>query len=214
MYVPLWNPQQKKLNDTSMKVIVNWWWTWWFIFIGFHWWIWKDIPLVNNFSHCSCEIRNIAIPVSSSGITATLFERCHMAFSASKLPSYFQTIEHPTCNIVKHPAMAKVLVASKIIMWNECTHWKHLTECRKTCAMTRNILEAQWFPPNTANHSKIDCCRWNISFPQITKSMVLCDETSAVGNFATLSHRRRAHKHLKSVSLSIKIMNNWVTAKF
>ena len=36
------------------------------------------------------------------------------------------------------------------------------------------------FSPNTANHSKIYCCRWNKRLPKIIKSVALCEETSTV----------------------------------
>lgn len=36
------------------------------------------------------------------------------------------------------------------------------------------------FSPNTASHSKINCCWWNKHLPQIIKSVVLCEETSDV----------------------------------
>ncbi|GBP95664.1 hypothetical protein EVAR_67870_1 [Eumeta japonica] len=64
---------------------------------------------------------NIAVAVAFSGITATLLEGFRTAYSALKLPLNRQTMEEPTCNIAKHSAMAKVLSASKIIIWGECT---------------------------------------------------------------------------------------------
>ncbi|XP_050340250.1 ATP-dependent DNA helicase PIF2-like [Bactrocera neohumeralis] len=63
----------------------------------------------------------IAVAIASSGIAATLLDGCRTAHSALKSPLNLQTTEQPTCNISKHSAMAKVLVESKIIIWDECT---------------------------------------------------------------------------------------------
>ncbi|GBP49808.1 ATP-dependent DNA helicase pif1 [Eumeta japonica] len=64
---------------------------------------------------------DIAVAIASSGIAATLLESCRTAHSVLKLPLNLQTIEQPTCNIAKNCAMAKVLIAAKIIICDECT---------------------------------------------------------------------------------------------
>ncbi|UYV65078.1 hypothetical protein LAZ67_3003053 [Cordylochernes scorpioides] len=64
---------------------------------------------------------DIAVAVASSGIAATLIEGCPTAYLELKLPLNLQNIEAPTCNISKTYVMAKVLSASKIIIWAECT---------------------------------------------------------------------------------------------
>ncbi|CAB3244972.1 unnamed protein product [Arctia plantaginis] len=83
---------------------------------------------------------NIAVAFASSGIAATLLEGCRMAHSALKLPLNLQTIEEPTCNITKNSAMAKVLSASKIIIWDECTmaHKRALEALNRTLKDLRN----------------------------------------------------------------------------
>ena len=83
---------------------------------------------------------DIAVAVASSGIAATLLEGCRTAHSALKLPLNLQTTEQPTCNIAKHSAMAKVLVASKIIIWDECTmaHKRALEALDRTLKDLRN----------------------------------------------------------------------------
>lgn len=83
---------------------------------------------------------NIAVAVASSGIAATLLEGFRTAHSALKLPSNLQTIEEPTCNITKNSAMAKVLSASKIIIWDECTmaHKRALEALNRTLKDLRN----------------------------------------------------------------------------
>ena len=83
---------------------------------------------------------DIAVAVASSGIAATLLEGCRTAHSTLKLPLNLQTTEQPTCNIAKHSAMAKVLVASKIIIWDECTmaHKRALEALDRTLKDLRN----------------------------------------------------------------------------
>ncbi|CAB3232612.1 unnamed protein product [Arctia plantaginis] len=133
---------------------------------------------------------NIAAAVASFGIAATLLEGCRTAHSALKLPLNLQTIEEPTCNITKNSAMAKVLSASKIIIWDECTmaHKRALEALNRTLKDLRNdsrcfggamILLSVRFPPNTASNSKIYGCRRNKRLPQIVQSMALCEETAA-----------------------------------
>lgn len=77
---------------------------------------------------------DIAVVLASSGIAATLLEGCRTAHSALKLPLNLQTIEQPTCNIAKNSAMAKVLIAAKIIIWDESTmaHKRALEALDKT----------------------------------------------------------------------------------
>ncbi|XP_037948346.1 ATP-dependent DNA helicase pfh1-like [Teleopsis dalmanni] len=83
---------------------------------------------------------DIAVAVASSGIAATLLEGCRTAHSALKLPLNLQTTEQPICNIAKYSAMAKVLVASKIIFWDECTmaHKRALEALDRTLKDLRN----------------------------------------------------------------------------
>lgn len=83
---------------------------------------------------------NIAVAVASSEIAVTLLEGCRTAHSELKLPLNLQTIEEPTCNIAKHSAMAKVLAASKIIIWDECTmaHKRALEALNRTLKDLRN----------------------------------------------------------------------------
>ncbi|CAB3239872.1 unnamed protein product [Arctia plantaginis] len=83
---------------------------------------------------------NIAVAFASSGIAATLLEGCPTAHSVLKLPLNLQTIEEPTCNITKNSAMAKVLSASKIIIWDECTmaHKRALEALNRTLKDLRN----------------------------------------------------------------------------
>ncbi|CAB3229139.1 unnamed protein product [Arctia plantaginis] len=83
---------------------------------------------------------NIAVAVASTGIAATLLEGCRTAHSALKLPLNLQTIKEPTCNITKNSAMAKVLSASKIIIWDECTmaHKRALEALNQTLKDLRN----------------------------------------------------------------------------
>ena len=73
--------------------------------------------------------------------------------------------------------MAKILKESKIIIWDECTMahmhigstWLDTERSVQWLEMLRrrNELIAGKFLPNTASHSKIDCCRWNKRLPQI-----------------------------------------------
>jgi ATP-dependent DNA helicase PIF1 len=112
------NPQQKEVYDTLMKAIDD----------GNGGLFFLDAPggtgktFLMSLILATVRARSeIAVAVASSGIAATLLEGCRTAHSALKLPLNLQTIEKPTCNIAKHSAMAKVLVASKIIIWDECT---------------------------------------------------------------------------------------------
>lgn len=60
----------------------------------------------------------IAIAVASSGIATTLLKGCRTAHLALKLLLNLQAVKEPICKIAKHSAMAKVLVANKIIICN------------------------------------------------------------------------------------------------
>lgn len=184
--VPLLNSQQKEVYDTSMKAIDD----------GNGGLYFLDAPggtgktFLMSVVLATVRARsNIAVAVASSGIAATLLEGCRTAYSASKLPLNLQTIEEPTCNITKNSAMAKVLSASKIIIWDECTmaHKRALKALNRTLKDLRNdsrcwrsIDFTVWrFPPNTASNSKIYGCRRNKRLPQIVGSMALCEETAA-----------------------------------
>ncbi|KAF2890198.1 hypothetical protein ILUMI_15975 [Ignelater luminosus] len=113
--VPLLNPQQKEVYDTLMKAIDD----------GNSGLYFLDAP---------------GGTVASSGIAATLLEGCRTAHSALKLPLNLQTIEELTCNIAKNSAMAKVLSASKIIIWDERTmaHKRALEALNRTLKDLRN----------------------------------------------------------------------------
>ncbi|CAB3261382.1 unnamed protein product [Arctia plantaginis] len=113
--VPLLNSQQKEVYDTSMKAIDD----------GNGGLYFLDAPggtgqtFLMSVVLATVRARsNIAVLVASSGIAATLLEGCRTAHSALKLPLNLKTIEELTCNITKNSAMAKVLSASKIIIWN------------------------------------------------------------------------------------------------
>lgn len=135
--VPLLNPQQKELYDTVMKAIDD----------GNGGMFFFDAPggtgktfLISLILATVRARSEIAVAVASSGIAATLLEGCRTAHSALKLPLNLQAVEEPTCNIAKHSAMAKVLVASKIIIWDECTmsHKRALEALNRTMKDLRN----------------------------------------------------------------------------
>ncbi|CAB3244443.1 unnamed protein product [Arctia plantaginis] len=132
--VPLLNTQQKEVYDTSMKAIDD----------GNGGSYFLDAPggtgktFLMSVVLATVRARsNIAVAVASSGIAATLLEGCRTAHSALKLPLNLQTIEEPTCNITKNSAMAKVLSASKIIIWDECT----MAHKRALEALNRTLKE-------------------------------------------------------------------------
>ncbi|XP_068621622.1 uncharacterized protein [Battus philenor] len=135
--VPLLNYQQKEVYDTLMKAIADENGGLYFL----------DAPggtgktFLMSLVLATVRARsNIAVAVASSGIAATSLEGCRTAHSAFKLPLNLQTIEEPTCNIAKHSAMAKVLAASKIITWDECTmaHKRALEALNRTLKDLRN----------------------------------------------------------------------------
>lgn len=135
--VPLLNPRQREVYDTLMKAIDD----------GNGGLYFLDAPARTGktflMSLVLATVRarfNIALAVASSGIAATLLEGCRTAHSALKLPLNLQTIEEPTCNISKNSAMAKVLSASKIIIWDECTmaHKRALEALNRTLKDLRN----------------------------------------------------------------------------
>lgn len=135
--VPLLNPRQREVYDTLMKAIDD----------GNGGLYFLDAPAGTGktflMSLVLATVRarfNIALAVASSGIAATLLEGCRTAHSALKLPLNLQTIEEPTCNISKNSAMAKVLSASKIIIWDECTmaHKRALEALNRTLKDLRN----------------------------------------------------------------------------
>jgi ATP-dependent DNA helicase PIF1 len=116
--VPLLNNKQREVYDTVMKAVDA----------GNGGLFFLDAPggtgktFLLSLILASIRARfDIAVAVASSGIAATLLEGCRTAHSALKLPLNLQTVEQPTCNIAKNSAMAKVLVAAKIIIWDECT---------------------------------------------------------------------------------------------
>ncbi|CAB3249925.1 unnamed protein product [Arctia plantaginis] len=84
----------------------------------------QELDLVPSSNESTVRARsNIAVAVASSGIAATLLEGYQ-----------------PTCNITKNSAMAKVLSASKIIIWDECTmaHKRALEALNRTLKDLRN----------------------------------------------------------------------------
>ncbi|GBP04422.1 hypothetical protein EVAR_63140_1 [Eumeta japonica] len=116
--VPLLNPQQREVCGTLMKAVDD----------GNSGLFFLDAPGGTGRTFRMLLIlatirarSDIAVAVASSGIAATLLEGCRMAHSLLKFPLNLQTIEQPTCNIVKNSAMSKVLIAAKIIIWVECT---------------------------------------------------------------------------------------------
>ncbi|GBP92749.1 ATP-dependent DNA helicase pif1 [Eumeta japonica] len=135
--VPLLNSQQKEVYDTLMKAIDDENRGLYFLdALG-------GTGKTFLMSVVLATVRprsNIAVAVASSGIAVTLLEGCRTAHSALKLPLNLQTIEEPTCNIAKHSAMAKVLSASKIIIWDECTmaHKRALKALNRTLKDLRN----------------------------------------------------------------------------
>jgi len=117
MNVPLLNPQQKEVYDTLMKAIVDENGGLYFLDAPGG----SDKTFLMSVVLVTVRVRsNITVAVASSRIAATLLEGCCTAHSALKLPLTLQAIEERTCNIAKHFAMAKVLLASKIIIWDEC----------------------------------------------------------------------------------------------
>jgi type II secretory pathway predicted ATPase ExeA len=106
------NPQQKEVYDTLMKAIDD----------GNGGLFFLDAPggtgktFLMSLILATVRARSENdVAVASSVIAATLLEGCRTSHSTLKLPLNLQTTEKPTCNIAKHSAMAKVLVASKII---------------------------------------------------------------------------------------------------
>ena len=65
--------------------------------------------------------RNIAVPIASSGIAATLIDGGKTAHSAFKLPLNLNHSESALCNISKQSDIAQVLREAKVIVWDECT---------------------------------------------------------------------------------------------
>ena len=56
--------------------------------------------------------------------------------------------------------------------------WKHFERSAQWLEMLwrRNDFIVWRFSPNTASHSKIDCCRQNKRLPQIIKTVALCEK--------------------------------------
>ncbi|XP_068625392.1 ATP-dependent DNA helicase pif1-like [Battus philenor] len=135
--VPLLNYQQKEVYDTLMKAIADENGGLYFLDAPGG----TDKTFLMSLVLATVRARShIAVAVASSEIAATLLEGCRTAHSAFKLPLNLQTIEEPTCNIAKHSAMAKVLTASKIIIWDECTmaHKRALEALNRTLKDLRN----------------------------------------------------------------------------
>ncbi|GBP51104.1 hypothetical protein EVAR_31828_1 [Eumeta japonica] len=116
--VPLLNPQQREVYGTSMKAVDDG--------KGGLFFLYDPGGTGKTFlmSLILATIRprsDIAVAVASSVIAATLLKGCRTAHTTLKLLFNFQTIKQPTCNISKNSAMAKVLIATKIIILDECT---------------------------------------------------------------------------------------------
>ncbi|XP_053949346.1 uncharacterized protein LOC128857621 [Anastrepha ludens] len=135
--VPLLNPKQREVYDTLINAIDD----------GNGGLFFLDAPggtrktFLMSLILATVRARSeIAVAIVSPGIAATLLDGCRTAHSASKLPLNLQTTDHPTCNISKHSAMAKVLVGSKIIIWDECTmaHKRALEALDRTLKDLRN----------------------------------------------------------------------------
>ncbi|XP_059051905.1 uncharacterized protein LOC131846585 [Achroia grisella] len=135
--VPLLNTKQKEVYDTLMNAID----------VGKGGFFFLDAPggtgktFLMSLILATVRARSeIAVAVASSGIAATLLQGCRTAHSALKLPLNILTSDQPTCNIAKHSAIAKVLVASKIIIWDECTmaHKSALEALDRTLKDLRN----------------------------------------------------------------------------
>ncbi|XP_050340837.1 uncharacterized protein LOC126767347 [Bactrocera neohumeralis] len=142
--IPLLNPQQKELYDTVMKAIDD----------GNVGLIFLDSPggtgktfLISLILAAVRARSEIAVAVAFSGIAVTMLEGCRSAHSALKLPLNLQAVEEPTCNIAKHSAMAKVLITSKIIIWDECTmsHKRALQALNRTMKDLRNDARLSYF---------------------------------------------------------------------
>ncbi|GBP19536.1 hypothetical protein EVAR_102084_1 [Eumeta japonica] len=93
--VPLLNPQQREVYGILMKAVDD-----------------------GDGSHYSCEIRHCGSSCFSWHSDHIVRRLPH---SALKLPLNLETIEQPTCNIAKNSAMTKILIVTKIIIWDECT---------------------------------------------------------------------------------------------
>lgn len=140
MGVPLLNQQQKRVYDTLMRVVND----------GSGGIYFLDAPggtgktfLISLILASIRSQNHIALALASSGIAATLLEGGRTAHSVLKLPLNLQTCETPTCNISKNCAMAKVLGACKIIVWDECTmaHKNALEALNRTMKDLRNNQE-------------------------------------------------------------------------
>lgn len=136
--VSLLNPQQKEVYDTLMRAIDD----------GNGGLLFLDAPggtgktFFMSLILATVRARSeIAVAVASSVTAATLLEGCRTAHSALKLSLNLQTTEKPTCKIAKHSAIAKVLVASKIIIWDECT----MAHKRALEALNRTMKDLKMF---------------------------------------------------------------------
>ncbi|XP_049306716.1 uncharacterized protein LOC125777010 [Bactrocera dorsalis] len=226
--VPLLNPQQKEVYDTVMKAIDD----------GNIGMIFLDAPggtgktfLISLILGAVRARSEIAVAVAFSGIAATMSEGCRTAHSALKLPLNLQAVEEPTCNIAKHSAMAKVLVASKIIIWDECTmsHKRALEALNRTMKDLRNdarhfggaliLLSGdfrQTLPviPRSTAADEINVRL--LCLPQIINIVALCVETSAddkhVSCIAISFHRKRSSstKCFRTPLLTTKTTIGWV----
>ncbi|KAJ4447435.1 hypothetical protein ANN_09442 [Periplaneta americana] len=83
------------------------------------------------------EIRmrhDIALAITSPGISSILMEGGRTAHSALKLPLNIATTESPVCNVSKDSGQAQLLKQYKIIVWDECTmaHKKSLEALDRT----------------------------------------------------------------------------------
>lgn len=103
---------------------------------------------------------NVAIPVASSGIAATLLDGGRTVHSVLKLRLNLNYIEYPTCNIIKNRNSGSLLLMYKLLVWDECTmSYKHVVEAL--------IHSLQDIPASRRLLSGIARdAYWNFSMPQ------------------------------------------------
>ncbi|XP_050340940.1 uncharacterized protein LOC126767493, partial [Bactrocera neohumeralis] len=151
--IPLLNPQQKDVMKAIDDGNVG------MIFLDASGGTGKTF-LISLILAAVCARSEIAVAVASSGIAATMLEGFRTAHSALKLPLNLQAVEEPTCNIAKHSAMAKVLIASKIIIWDECTmsHKRALEALNRTMKRSARFSATLPVIPRSTAADEINAC--------------------------------------------------------
>ncbi|GFX67231.1 ATP-dependent DNA helicase [Trichonephila clavipes] len=71
--------------------------------------------------------KDMAVPVASSGIAATLLARDRTAYSAFKLPLDLTRSDSVNCNIFKGTGQRHIHKTCKIIVWDEATMSHRIT---------------------------------------------------------------------------------------